>query len=619
MKIDFSFSDMIAGYVTSHDAMTGWFSLETSDGRALTARLTASTFARFSYNLDEKYQGTTHLLASLLGVRPQFVFVYGTYYTGGHGIGDLTAQWIIFSSGVTGSLRHEEPDWWINQSGAIGNSYLKWQFDHPAHKIDYDNYRTNLNVAGAKDGGYLQETDTISRLVYGFATAYMLTGRDSFLEAAEKGTQYLHDHLRFHDTDSEVIYWYHGIAADGEKKHKLLTSEFGDDYHSLPIYEQIYALCGPVMTYRLTGNPGILDDIEKTLALFERFYKDERDGGYFSHLDEADLDGRAQSLGQNRARKNWNSIGDHAPAYLINLYLATGNPKYVASLEETFDLIVDHFPDFEASPFVQERFFEDWTPDQAWGWQQNCAVVGHNLKIAWNLMRMMSLKPKRQYVDLARKIAEVMPAAARDAQRGGWYDTLERQSSGDGYFRVAFHDRKAWWQQEQAILAYYILFGVLGEDQYLRLARESAAFYNAFFLDHEDGGVYFNVLANGLPYLLGNERLKGSHSMSAYHSMELCFLSAVYINLLVKKQPLALYFKPYPKSLPGDILRISPDLLPPGSIYIDKCWIDGQEYHDFDDENLTVHLPLSDRRMAVKVLVAPTSSLCRKNPKIYAN
>ena len=40
------------------------------------------------------------------------------------------------------------------------------------------------------------------------------------------------------------------------------------------------------------------------------------------------------------------------------------------------------------------------------------------------------------------------------------------------------------------------------------------------------GAVYFNVLANGTPYLLGNERLKGSHSMSGYHSFELCYLAA---------------------------------------------------------------------------------------------
>jgi len=27
-------------------------------------------------------------------------------------------------------------------------------------------------------------------------------------------------------------------------------------------------------------------------------------------------------------------------------------------------------------------FFDDWSKDQTWGWQQNRAVVGHNLKIA---------------------------------------------------------------------------------------------------------------------------------------------------------------------------------------------------------------------------------------------
>ena len=31
-----------------------------------------------------------------------------------------------------------------------------------------------------------------------------------------------------------------------------------------------------------------------------------------------------------------------------------------------------------------------------WGWQQNRAVVGHNLKIAWNLMRIHSVAPERR-------------------------------------------------------------------------------------------------------------------------------------------------------------------------------------------------------------------------------
>ena len=92
-------------------------------------------------------------------------------------------------------------------------------------------------------------------------------------------------------------------------------------------------------------------------------------------------------------------------------------------------------------------------------------MIGHNLKIAWNLMRINSLRPSDKYVDLARKIGELMPTVGMDKQRGGWYDVMERVTSeGEEWHRVAWHDRKAWWQQEQAILAFLILTGILGEE-----------------------------------------------------------------------------------------------------------------------------------------------------------
>ena len=91
-------------------------------------------------------------------------------------------------------------------------------------------------------------------------------------------------------------------------------------------------------------------------------------------------------------------------------------------------------------------------------------MVGHNLKIAWNLMRMHHLKPNDAYVALARKIADVMPGVGSDRQRGGWYDVVERVlDKGQECHRFVWHDRKAWWQQEQAILAYFILAGSLGD------------------------------------------------------------------------------------------------------------------------------------------------------------
>jgi mannose/cellobiose epimerase-like protein (N-acyl-D-glucosamine 2-epimerase family) len=417
--------------------------------------------------------------------------------------------------------------------------------------------------------------------------------------------------MRFYDPDEDLVYWYHGIQVKGERELKLLSSEHGDafseDRESIPMYEQIYALAGPVQTYRITGDPRILSDTEHTVKLFKQFYRDAEKGGYFSSLDPLTLDPRSESLGVNRARKNWNSVGDHAPAYLINLWLATGEPEYAEMLEDTFDTIAKYFPDFDNSPFVQERFYEDWSHDTTWVGQQNRAVIGHNLKIAWNLMRMHSLKPKAEYREVASKLAYLMPDVGSDRQRGGWYDVVERTlDKGEEQYRFVYHDRKAWWQQEQAILAYLILHGVLKESDYLRHAREATAFYNAFFLDHDDGAVYFNVMANGTPFLTGTERYKGSHSMSGYHSTELCYLAAVYTNLLITKQPMDFYFKPYPGGFKNNILRVQPDILPPGSVRLTSCEINGEPYSNFDAEALTVQLPDSQESVKVKVRISPT-------------
>ncbi len=603
-KIDFTFSDTVAGYVTHFDRKERSFGMSTSDGRQFKAFLTPTSYARCTQNLDEPYSDATNRLAEFL-TPGQLVYAYGVFYPENDD-NRFEVNWMVFPGNQQGEYRHEEADWWIKQVHSIASSYIKWQFNYPEKPIDWREYRTFLHLAGAKKGDFLQETDTISRLIYGFASAFLITGEDSFLEAAELGTEYLREHMRFYDKDEDLIYWYHGIQVSGDQEQKLLTSEFGDDYDSIPAYEQIYALAGPIQTYRATGDPRILNDAEYTVKLFDRFYLDRDGGGYFSHVDPITLDPRAESLGRNRARKNWNSVGDHAPAYLINLYLATGDQRYADMLEYTFDTISEHFPDYNNSPFVQEKFLEDWTADQSWGWQQNRAVVGHNLKIAWNLTRMYSLKPKDTYSALAKRIAEIMPGVGSDQQRGGWYDVVERVlHPGERFHRFVWHDRKAWWQQEQGILAYLIMYGVFHEEDYKRYARESAAFYNAFFLDHDDGAVYFNVLANGMPYLLGNERLKGSHSMSGYHSTELCYLSAIYLNLLINGNPMDFYFKPYPNGFKDNILRVSPDILPPGCVKIGSVEIDGTAWTDFDAEQLTVKLPDTDQRVKVKVNIVP--------------
>lgn len=604
MNFNYEFSDMVAGYLSNFDRESRTFQVTTSDGTMVKVKLTTNCYARINGNLGEGYRYPGDGMYDLLTEDGMLLFVYGIIYPEAGDI--LEATVIDFCSTKKNQYRFEEPDWWINQAKSIADFYINAQFGK-GEEIDYRKYRTRLHISGEKKPEHRQETDTISRMIYGLSSAYMLTGEERFLEAAEKGCQYLHDHMFLIDTDYNVGYWCHGIdvKSDGIET-KVLASEFGDDYEAIPAYEQIYALAGLTQTYRLNGSQNVFRDIKMTTDLFDKFFVDRARGGYYSHIDPILFSARAQGLGDNRAKKNWNSVGDHAPAYLINLWLATGDSGYGKFLEDTADCITDHFQDYENSPFVQEKFNEDWTPDKSWKWQQDNGVIGHNLKIAWNLMRINSMAPKDKYVEFAKKIAGLMPEVGMDKQRFGWYDVEARTlEEGQEYHRFAWHDRKAWWQQEQGILAYQILYGILKEDDYLKYARESAAFYNTYFLDHDDGAIYFNVLNNGLPYLLGNERLKGSHSMSCYHSIELCFLSAVYINLLITKQPLDLYFKPEVDGFADGILRVSPDILPEGSITIDRVWIDGEAYSDFDAKKLLVRLPKMTERKQIKVRILP--------------
>lgn len=624
----FEFSDTVAGYVKTLDFEKNIVTVETSDGRPFKLRLTSSTYAEMVHNLGDSYVDCTGQIKDMLAPG-RFCYAYGVFYPDEE---PLEVEHLIFLGRGESEFVFEKQDWWIKQIQQLANFYLKSQFGE--EEIDFKNYTTMLDLYGHKMGSSRQETDTISRLVYGFASAYMLTGDERCLEAADKGTAYLREHFRAVDASENICYWYHAVdfstkagrkisgsnlpdipgmrggRAQTVRERKLFTSEFGDDYDAIPAYEQIYALAGPTQTFRITGDPAIRSDIDMTLNLFDRHYRDHDKGGYYSHIDPITMSGKSESLGRNRARKNWNSVGDHAPAFLINLWLATGEKSHLDMLIDTADTITAHFPDYENSAFVQEKFHDDWSADRSWGWQQNRGVVGHNLKIAWNLTRVYSVNPDEKYAEFSKKIAALMPKHGGDPQRGGWYDVVDRElKPGQTTHRFAFHDRKAWWQQEQGILAYLIMHGVFGTDEYLKQARESSAFYNAFFLDHDAGGVYFNVQNHGLPYLLGTERCKGSHSMSGYHSFELCYLASVYTNLLITKQPMDFYFKPVPGGFKDNILRVSPDILPKGSIRIESVTVDGHPYTDFDADGLTVKIPPSKEAVKIKVRIIPTKGL----------
>jgi hypothetical protein len=211
-SFSFPVSDLIAGYVQSYDAAKKCVVLKTTDGREYAVTLTDTTYAEVVRNLGESFHDATGRIGELCH-EGNYLFAYGTHYPEAEN--KFEAKHIVFNAEQPEEYRFEEQDWWINQVKQLGEFYLKSQFgDGP---IDYSKYRTNLDLSGDKNGNTRQETDTISRLVYGFASAYLMTGDDRFLEAAEKGTEYLRQHFRFEDAKTGTACWYHAIdiKSDG--------------------------------------------------------------------------------------------------------------------------------------------------------------------------------------------------------------------------------------------------------------------------------------------------------------------------------------------------------------------------------------------------------------------
>jgi hypothetical protein len=69
-----------------------------------------------------------------------------------------------------------------------------------------------------------------------------------------------------------------------------------------------------------------------------------------------------------------------------------------------------------------------------------------------------------------------------------------------------------------------------------------------------------------------------------------------------------MYFKPKPGGFKDGVLRVSPDILPRGSVRISDCWIDDEKYTAFDAEALTVALPETAKAPRMKVRLSPNQS-----------
>ncbi len=210
---------------------------------------------------------------------------------------------------------------------------------------------------------------------------------------------------------------------------------------------------------------------------------------------------------------------------------------------------------------------------------------------------------------VADQLGQAMATVGLDPLRGGCFDAVERNPGNGMPVEFAWGNTKDFWQQEQGVLAYLILHGNSTKpreirDTYQRLAREMMAFWNLFFLDHDNQGVFFRVTDNGQPVISGSYANKGGHAIAGYHSFELNYLAHIYLRSYFRlpvpeHQRFTLYFRPDAASRLQTI-NVLPDFFRPRSIHIAAVTIDGRRTAWDGGYGFQVPLPLDATRMAVE-------------------
>jgi cellobiose epimerase len=438
---------------------------------------------------------------------------------------------IIFSCLTCHSEKEKLPQvlkgqYWKDQ---VLTDILPYWKEHARDTVN-GGFHTTLDSAWKSFGDIRKYPSMLSRQVFGFSVGYLLSGNQEYLDIARKTV----DFLLANAWDKEFGGWFDVLDVKG---NPLETTK--------SMFIQVYAITGLAMYYFVTRDPEVLDYIDKSNNLLESKAWDPDHGGYFNTMT------RDWQVLDNR--KSISSEITPVSGYLLYLYLATHNPKYIDQCRRILDEVTTKMIDPE-SDWVLETFTREWK--YLPGIQNETEVsVGHNIEVAWMLDRYDLITGDGRYSDIANRLSAKIFEFGNKKDNNFWYNTVGRldpeKSAGITY----------WWVQAYGIMFDLYVYHAQNQNKYLDDYLKGAKVWDSRFVDRVNGDTYFSILADGRV----RETIKANQFKASYHNAENGLLNYLYLNAWVNHEPVELYFyvrnyqanqEFYASPLEGDDLRI---------------------------------------------------------------
>lgn len=410
----------------------------------------------------------------------------------------------------------------------------------------------------------LSDTDKypgmVARHVFSYSAAYLLAGNPEHLQQAKA----LVDFMIEHGWDERYGGWYNSVSREG-----AVTDSTKD------LFMQIYAATGLTLYYTATRNDRALRYVEATNRILEDHAWDETHGGYVNALN--------RTLSVHDSHKDFTPQGATLSGHLLYLYHATRDAAYLDQMERVIGVMRGPMRT-PGLPWIYERFAASWQflPDSP----KNASLnVGHNIELAWLLLRLHALTGTDAYQHEALRLSDALRERALAAS-GAWVTHLmlpELQPSA----------ASSWWMQAYGNMFALALHEATGEASALDDFRRGAAFWNRAFIDSTYGGAVLKTTLQG-DITRGTKAVR---SKTSYHSLEHALLNALYLGLGPAEAPITLHFRVAdPK--PGETLYPLPIAV---DATIKEVTINGAPWADTSADPPAVHLPDRDGPLRIQV------------------
>jgi mannose/cellobiose epimerase-like protein (N-acyl-D-glucosamine 2-epimerase family) len=461
-------------------------------------------------------------------------------------------------------------EFWRDQ---VLTDLMPYWFEHARdeeHGAFYMNLSREWQPTPSWDDAWDKVPAMISRQVFSFSAAYLLSGEDKYLEVARKGANYLLEHA----WDKEYGGWFDVLTQSGDP---LVVSKTVD--------LQLYTNVGLTLYYFTTGDEEALSHVLKSVDIRKTYAHDKEFDGYFYGLN--------RNLGVRSSTKAKHAHYGYVGSLMPTLILATRDKEVLGFAEHLTDLSIERMMDREEGWILGYRtvFDRQWnyTPYMVRGTES--VSLGANSTAALSFLRLYHLTGKESYLKHGKALGDKLCRYGWDAERGGWYNIVEKAPP----CRSVESQVVSWWIQIYGSLLQLQLYHVTQEEQYLERFRKTEMFYDRYFVDHEYGGVFKGVSPDGS--LIGDGR-KARVWQTSYHEIEHGLLNYLYLNLYVNKCPAVLHFR-----LDGPKKHFV-SLVEDPSVQIAGVRINGKPWTDFDAQERSVTLP-AGKKMKVEVTLAP--------------